>query len=589
MPLDKHKLKPGSFVADRYEVGQLLGEGGFAAVYAGFDPVIRRDVAIKVLHSFLLGGEKADQRAAMLGRFRQEASSAASIGHPNVVNIFDMGVLGDDEQPFIVMERLVGHDLQEDLKKNGPMPPARLLPLFATALEAIGAAHKKGVVHRDLKPSNLFLVDPSTEDEDIRVVDFGIARVDRTQGLTATGQVVGTPYYLAPEYIIETKVTPALDVYQMGLILVELLTGARVVDGDNPLSCVHKHTTRDLRVPEALIGGPLGPLVVRALAFQPEERFADGRAFARALRKVDAATVPTIPAASPRHRLDDVSSSFRVAVGGQATTGSLTTGDSQRGSSVDSRQAAGEPVIVAVGGGPVGAGASSPAGLPPRPLRSPQQQPPDRAPAAYSPKAQGGSTVGVRILVVAAVVAVMALVAAVVAVVVVAQLDFAGAESPGGVATSREVAPQKPGGTAAPEGTAGAAEIPPEVGDMDPAAPADGGAAGAPKVAVATDPEVPAVVAPAAVPVVVEVVSDPAGATVYQGDKRLGKAPLPVTFSSADAPSVVITLKRRGYETETFALEPAAGPRTVHALTRRKKRPQTKGGEAPADGWGMAQ
>ena len=342
-------------MADRYEVGELLGRGGFAAVYAGFDPVIKRDVAIKVLHSYLLGDEKADKREAMLIRFRQEASSAASIGHPNVVNIFDMGVIGDDEQPFIVMERLDGHDLEAELGRSGPIPAARLLPLFATALEAIGAAHKKGVVHRDLKPSNLFLVNPDTEEEDIRVVDFGIARVEQAEGVTATGQVVGTARYLAPEYIIRSLVSPALDVYQMGLILVELLSGAPVVEGEGVLNCVHMHTNRDLRVPEALLTSPLGPLVTRALAFEPEERFADGREFARALRAIDPLSIPPVPATSPRFRVDDVSGNLHSAtIPKDVSTGALAVRDA-RSDEASAPVAEGSRVLVGAGATPLDA------------------------------------------------------------------------------------------------------------------------------------------------------------------------------------------------------------------------------------------
>ena len=279
------RLGKGEILNGRYEILGYIGSGGFAEVYRGRDLEIERSVAIKVLNPALLTGEE-ERRREMLARFKREARSAARIQHPNIVTIFDVGDIEAHGPPYIVMELLDGWDLEDQLERRGLLPIERLLPLFLGALEALGEAHRLGIVHKDLKPSNLFLSRPGTRHETLKIVDFGIAGLNDEGRLTSTGQVLGTPQYLAPEYIETQTVSPALDVYQMGLILVELITGQPVVEGENAWQCALTHTSGKLEIPEVLRHGPLAAVIERALQTAPQARYEGGEAFADALDEV---------------------------------------------------------------------------------------------------------------------------------------------------------------------------------------------------------------------------------------------------------------------------------------------------------------
>ena len=283
-------LEMGSLINERYQVSSLIGEGGHAQVFAGVDTMIERPVAIKVLTQLNPGSKFYTSR---LERFRREAKVAAKIKHSSAVTIYDMGVVGKKSMPFIVMELLSGHDLREEIERNGALGAERALKLISSALEALGEGHSLGVVHKDLKPANLFLVSPGTPKEDIRVVDFGVARLlDKSKELTGTGLISGTPTYLAPEYIETQDVTPAVDVYQIGLILAEMLTTRPVVESTSALNCIIKHRQGDLEVPVPLMQSPLGPILEKALELDPTDRYTNGDAFWEALNAVDPLDVP---------------------------------------------------------------------------------------------------------------------------------------------------------------------------------------------------------------------------------------------------------------------------------------------------------
>jgi len=308
------RLAPGTLLHDRYEVIDFVGAGGFAQVYRCLDRQIDREVAVKVFWPLGQTSHNPDTYQQLLTRFRREASAAAKIRHPNVVNIFDVRILDDSFRPYIVMEYLAGHDLGEELKHNGAMSPTRAIPLFCKVLEALGEAHAAGVVHKDLKPSNLFLSEPGTRYEAIRILDFGVAYMaeDKDSRITKTGHAFGTPGYLAPEYIHKQIVTPQLDVYQMGLILVELLSGQRVVMDDNPLNCVMIHGTCALELPTALLHSDLGPIIVKALSLDYNGRYANGLELADALVKLDPSGLPRLKAGGPRQALQATSGSIRA-------------------------------------------------------------------------------------------------------------------------------------------------------------------------------------------------------------------------------------------------------------------------------------
>ncbi len=303
-------LEQGTLIHGRYEIRSLLGRGGFAAVFKAHDREIERDVAIKVLNVGPLVSQ-GNELDLMLTRFKREAKLSARISHPSVVQIFDFGVLDDEKNPFIIMEMLDGHDLGDELKENGPMTPERAIPLFVDALEALGDAHQMGIVHKDLKPSNLFVTDPGARRENLKIVDFGIAHIgddDNNSRLTQTGYMLGTTQYMTPEYVEEQSVSPGLDVYQMGLILVETLAGKPVVHHESPWKCALMHISRELSVPVELLSSPLGPIIEKALAFEPEERFAHAGEFADALDNVDMEGIPTLSATCECRYIDTLSS-----------------------------------------------------------------------------------------------------------------------------------------------------------------------------------------------------------------------------------------------------------------------------------------
>ncbi|MDX9723066.1 MAG: serine/threonine-protein kinase [Myxococcota bacterium] len=274
----------GTVIDARYEVTSFLGEGGFATVYRARHLHMNREVAVKVLNL----GSKVPRAEQFEERFRREAEAAAAIKHPNVVTIYDYGVYGSSRQPYMVMDLLDGHDLDDEITASGPLAPPRALKLFLPVLDALGLGHESGIVHKDLKPSNLFLVKPGSASERLLILDFGVASITQgeTKRLTATGQVLGTPQYLAPEYVAKQLATPALDVYQMALILVETMTGTAVCDAGNPFQCMMKHCRAELEIPAALLTGPLGPALVKGLAVDPEERFPNAHAFRDALAGV---------------------------------------------------------------------------------------------------------------------------------------------------------------------------------------------------------------------------------------------------------------------------------------------------------------
>ena len=278
--VDEAAIAPGRMIKGRYQVVRHLGGGGFGEVYEALQKPIGRPVAVKVLTS-------TDPTARR--RFLREAQAAARLQHPAVVTVHDFGAL-DDGRPFLVMSMLPGHDLAAELQARGPMSPVRAARLLQPCLEALALAHKEGIVHRDLKPSNLFLTHPLQSREMLVVLDFGIASLlqntpEGDERITATGQSVGTPGYMAPEYLEHQHVSPALDVYQMGLILAEMLTGKPVVNGPHWWACALVHLEGRLKIPPAALAGPLGALIQRATHRQPQHRFANAEQLLQALQE----------------------------------------------------------------------------------------------------------------------------------------------------------------------------------------------------------------------------------------------------------------------------------------------------------------
>lgn len=263
-------------LAGRYRLGGLLGRGGMAEVYEGVDERLGRPVAVKLLRSGL------GRRPELRDRFESEARSAARLSHPNVVAVYDTGE--DDGTPFLVMERLPGETLAERMAA-GPVDPAWITGVAGDVLGALGAAHAAGVLHRDVKPGNILI----GADGCAKVADFGIAKTaeEATDGdTTATGTLLGTPAYLAPERIDGQPATPASDLYSLGVVLYEALAGRKPFDGDTPVAVAHN--VRHAEVPPlASLRGNLGPALVavveRAMEREPAARFGSAREMAEAL------------------------------------------------------------------------------------------------------------------------------------------------------------------------------------------------------------------------------------------------------------------------------------------------------------------
>lgn len=280
---EKTWLPVGIVLEERWVLGEPLGRGGFASVYEARHLKLGRRAAVKVLDL----QANPDDLKMLHERFLREAKLSSQLEHPNVVQILDFGLYEHNgmEKPFLVMELLDGYDLEHELLSNGTLSPERAKELFSGALDALAVSHEAGIVHRDLKPSNLYLVHPGKEDERLVVVDFGIARAFESTDskLTATNHFTGTPAYLAPEYISEQIVSPALDVYQMGLIITESLTGKPVVQASAPLGYLVAHCNGQQRIPEYLESTSLGKVLRRAVAVDPTARPRDARALKTAL------------------------------------------------------------------------------------------------------------------------------------------------------------------------------------------------------------------------------------------------------------------------------------------------------------------
>ncbi|AYN40381.1 serine/threonine protein kinase [Streptomyces dangxiongensis] len=258
----------------RYQLRDLLGEGGMASVHLAYDAVLDRQVAIKTLHTEL-GREQAFRE-----RFRREAQAVAKLTHTNIVSVFDTGEdeLNGMATPYIVMEyvegRPLGSVLAEDIRQYGAMPADKALKLTADVLAALEISHEKGLVHRDIKPGNVMMTGRGV----VKVMDFGIARAMQSgvTSMTQTGMVVGTPQYLSPEQALGRGVDARSDLYSVGIMLFQLVTGRLPFDADSPLAIAYAHVQEE-PVPPSSVNRALPPavdaLVARALKKNPNERF----------------------------------------------------------------------------------------------------------------------------------------------------------------------------------------------------------------------------------------------------------------------------------------------------------------------------
>ena len=275
-------------LSGRYILHEVLGVGGMATVWRAHDQVHGREVAVKVL------GQQYAAEPGFLDRFGREARHAASVSSPRLVTVFDSGV--DQEMPFLVMELVAGRTLRQMLDEAGPLPPGEAAGIAAAVCEGLEAAHAAGLVHRDIKPANIMLAGGQ-----VKILDFGIARADGTRSDTATGTVLGTPAYLSPEQATGYPAGQASDLYALGCVLFEMLTGTPPFTGESPVAVAHRQVHDDPGLPSARRPGlPAGLDQVTAwlLAKDPAARPASAAA-ARAALLAASAPGPTALPATP--------------------------------------------------------------------------------------------------------------------------------------------------------------------------------------------------------------------------------------------------------------------------------------------------
>ena len=258
----------------RYELVELIGQGGMGAVYKAFDPVLRRTVAVKLISAVL------DDKPQTRERFFREARAAGQLSHRNIIVIYDLGE--DAGQPFLAMEHLTGASLDVRMSRGRPLSRERAVDLIIDVCGALEYAHARGIVHRDIKPANLFLTDA----DDVKILDFGLAHLVSSE-LTRSEAILGTANYMAPEQVRGERVDRRADLFATGAVLYELLTGRKAFEGDsfaNTLYQVLETMPEPVRTYDPTIPLPLAAVVERALAKRREDRQQTAAEMARELQ-----------------------------------------------------------------------------------------------------------------------------------------------------------------------------------------------------------------------------------------------------------------------------------------------------------------
>jgi eukaryotic-like serine/threonine-protein kinase len=272
-------------VDNRYRLVKSLGSGGMADVYLAHDDILDRDVALKVMSNRYASDEE------FVERFKREAQSAAALSHPNIVSIFDRGE-SEDGTYYIAMEYLPGGTLKNRIVKRGALPARTAAAVALQMAEALRAAHERDVIHRDIKPHNILI----TGLGDVKVTDFGIARAAASSTMTRTGHILGTAHYISPEQAMGEPVGPASDLYSLGVVLYEMLTGELPFDAETPLGIAMKHVNGHLRQPKDLnpaVPDGINAITLRLLAKNPEDRYSSDAELIEDLERVCAGLDPS--------------------------------------------------------------------------------------------------------------------------------------------------------------------------------------------------------------------------------------------------------------------------------------------------------
>ncbi|MFW5968176.1 MAG: serine/threonine-protein kinase [Persicimonas sp.] len=285
-------VEPGMVLADRYEVTEEIGRGGFGRIYRARQINVDRDVAVKVLPPKFISTH------GVVERFRREARLASRLRHPNTITVHDYGK--QDDLLFIVMEYLQGEDLADLLRRRSTLPLAMILHVSRQVLKSLQEAHTHQIVHRDLKPENVFLTQVGSERDFVKVLDFGIAKLalpeveagqegeddEEFRNLTMTGSTVGTPTYMSPEQAAGEEVDGRTDIYALGIIMYEMACGRPPFKSDNPVKLMRAHLFEEVPrlANDQLRGSRFEAVIRKALAKDKEERFEDAGAFEEALQ-----------------------------------------------------------------------------------------------------------------------------------------------------------------------------------------------------------------------------------------------------------------------------------------------------------------
>lgn len=269
-------FKEGDILSERYKILETIGDGGMAIVYKALDSALGRVVAIKVLRPQYASDKE------FVERFHREAQSAASLSHPNIVSIFDVGLY--DGVYYIVMEYVKGENLKDIIRKDAPLPFERAVNIAKQICEALQHAHENDIIHRDIKPHNILV----TKDDRVKVTDFGIARAANTSSLTETGVVIGSVHYFSPEQARGGFVEAKSDLYSVGVILYEMVTGHVPFSGDSPIATALMHiqkTVPEPRLVNASLDPMLNQIICKALEKNPEMRYVSAEEFKNELSK----------------------------------------------------------------------------------------------------------------------------------------------------------------------------------------------------------------------------------------------------------------------------------------------------------------